>query len=343
MYQFEIINLTLGVSDDSSIQSVTWSGDGFDVLSGQNTQKPSIVITSTDTVTINANLQMMGCSNIISRTAKLIAKPHRLKLNAPAIIHDQGTLSIENLSPVIPVIWSVSNPSIATIDSQGTLVRNNNQRGKIQITAIVQLSSGSVALNTNVQIGFPNFYLSVINAEAFLLQEMYIPEIYYTDPITDLTFYRMVKVMDYPAYPFYDLSGNTAVLDKDVRYKFLAEPESFYGSYKESFHYIWTYSSLDNNSIVNRPIIYGSDAAYKPYNEFVKELGDVYIGIIEDSESEYIGTMSTQNDANPPLIKRNRGENETTPVDPKMIHPVIWKQSPAISPTVFVFPLRAAI
>lgn len=78
-----------------------------------------------------------------------------LSISGPSTICDQATYTIENLPQGAPVQWSVSNTSIASINTSGVLTRRGN--GICEVRAIINIGGTSLSLKPiKVQVGAPN-------------------------------------------------------------------------------------------------------------------------------------------------------------------------------------------
>lgn len=110
VYQCEEQNLTLDIPDSSSVQNVTWSGDGMLIVKGQGTLNP-IVIFTRENVEVTAMIQMKGCNNVFSRTKTFNILPHRIKILGPWEICKEGDFSVGKLSNGLCVRWETTSPS----------------------------------------------------------------------------------------------------------------------------------------------------------------------------------------------------------------------------------------
>lgn len=140
VYQFEEVSFTLTNVSTSSVQSVTWSGDG---VLADGTYK--IMYPQPGAQTLYATVLYNGCA-----TPKIIKKeinvlPHRVSLTGPSMFCNQGAYTVNNLSNGATVSWTSDIQNIVSIQSSGN------------IATLTKIKSGIVKLGAKLYYGQNNY------------------------------------------------------------------------------------------------------------------------------------------------------------------------------------------
>ena len=159
------------VYNSTGVTGYTWNLGANNGWSFSGSPAPSTITTPTNTLTLTANSCVGSLSNV-SATAIIgttgyntnavsttITAP-TLSINGPTTVCSASTYSINNLPCNATVAWSVSNPNLATLNtqnSQATITPVTNTNGAVTLTANVSGSTCSAAMQLQqvINLGYP--------------------------------------------------------------------------------------------------------------------------------------------------------------------------------------------
>lgn len=121
----------------ANVQSISVSGSGFSVISGQNTNAVICQFNQPGNIAVAITLTLKGCSAIQYQKIVSVAAAGKPVISGPPVIVNGSSFSVSGMQPGIGVQWSASGYSGLTINSSGVVSLPGGRRedGLATITA----------------------------------------------------------------------------------------------------------------------------------------------------------------------------------------------------------------
>ncbi len=164
--QFQKGNLFLDV-DSNEVESIVWTGDGLNIINGQGTLSPEVIISKAGLVKINAVLKLRGCSDYNTITKDFNISSPAFNIAGPNVVCSSARFTIDNIPSEISIEWSFASNKLLILSGQYTnsiyVNQNyvNSSYGDELIKAKLSFMGNSAYIYKSTFIGSP--YISSVS------------------------------------------------------------------------------------------------------------------------------------------------------------------------------------